>query len=97
MRLRFSFPVGETERHTVDCSFAQFWGNLTISVDCKPVIREWRVLPPRSLTREYRFTVGHTEAHEILIVKEQKRLYGGARPQICRVFIDGNPAGVYSS
>ena len=49
MRLRFSFLVGVSERHQVDFSFAQFWGYLTISVDGKRVIRDWRVLPPVSL------------------------------------------------
>ena len=97
MRLRFSFPVGETERHTVDFSFAQFWGYLTISVDGKAVIREWRVLPPRRLTREYRFTVGDEERHDVVVVKDQKRFYGGFRPHTFRVFIDGSAAGVYSS
>lgn len=96
VRLDFSFPVGESERHTVHFSFDQFWGWLTINVDGQPVIRDWRVLS-FSLTKEYRLTVGEKERHGVVIAQHRQLAFAGFRSQTCRVFIDGTPAGEYSS
>ena len=96
VRLEFSFPVGESERHTVHFSFDQNWGWLTISVDAKPVIRDWRLISFR-LTKVYRFTVGDKEPHDVVIAKERKLVGAPFRTQTCRVFIDGTAAGEYSS
>jgi hypothetical protein len=96
MRLEFTFPVGESERHIVHFSFDQSWGFLTISVDGNPVIRDWRLIS-FSLTKQYRLTVGEKERHDVVIVKERKLVGAPLRSQTCRVFIDGTPAGEYSS
>ena len=96
VRLDFSFPVGESERHMVHFSFDQFWGSLSISVDGKPVVRDWRFLS-FNLTKEYRFIVGDKERHDIVIVQARKLAFAGFRSQTCRVFIDGTQAGLYSS
>jgi hypothetical protein len=95
MKLQFSFPVGETERHIVNFSFDQSWGFLTISVDGRPVIRDWRLISFR-LTKEYRFTVGERERHDVVIIKERKLVAAPLRIQVCRVFIDGIFIGEYS-
>jgi hypothetical protein len=95
MKLRFSFPVGETERHVVDFLFDQTWGFLTIRVDGKPIIRDWRLISIR-LTKEYRFTVGEKERHDVVIVKERKLVAAPIRSQTCRVFIDGTFRGEFT-
>jgi len=96
MKLEFTFSVGQSEPHMVHFSFDQAWGFLTISVDGKPVIKDWRLIS-FSLTKQYRFTVGEKERHDVVIVKERKLVGAPLRSQTCRVFIDGTPAGEYSS
>jgi hypothetical protein len=94
MKLEFKFAVGQREPHIVHFSFDQAWGFLTISVDDKPVIKDWRLIS-FSLSKRYRFTVGETEKHDVVIIKERKLVAAAVRSQICRVFIDGAPAGEY--
>jgi len=96
MKLEFSFDVGESERHTVHFYFDQWSGFLTISVDGKRVIRDWRLIS-FGLTKSYRFSVGDTERHDVVIVKERKLVGAAFRSQICRVFIDSKPAGEYTA
>ena len=86
--MRFSFEVGEKERHRVDFSFNQFWGNLNISVDGVAVQRDFRLLSLQ-LVKRYEFTVGQQELHQIAIEKERKLLFAGLRKQKYRVFVDG--------
>jgi hypothetical protein len=95
MKLEFSFPVGDAERHIVNFSFDQAWGFLTISVDAVPVIRDWRLISFR-LTKEYRFTVGVRERHDVAIIKERKLVAAPVRTQVCKVFIDGTFVSEYS-
>jgi hypothetical protein len=96
MKLEFTFSVGQSGPHMVRFSFDQAWGFLTISVDGKPVIKDWRLISFR-LTKQYRFTVGEKERHDVVIVKERKLVGAPLRLQICRVFVDGTQAGEYSS
>ena len=76
-------------------SFDQAWGFLTISVDGKPIIRDGQLIS-LSLTKQDRFTVGEKERHDLVIVKEWKRVGAPLRSQICRVFVDRTQAGEYS-
>jgi hypothetical protein len=94
--LEFTFSVGQSEPHMVHFSLDQAWGFLTISVDGKPVIKDWRLISS-SLTKQYRFRVGEKEPHDVVIVKERKLVGALLRSQICRVSIDGTPAGEYSA
>jgi hypothetical protein len=96
VKLDFSFPVGTGEQHTVHFSFDQVWGFLTIRVDGKPVVRAWPFIS-FSLSQQYRLTVGEQERHDVLIIKERQLVFAGFRAQVCRVFVDGVPAGEYSS
>jgi hypothetical protein len=96
MKLEFSFDVGNAERHTVDFAFDQWSGFLTISVDGKRVIRDWRLIS-FGLTKTYRLTVGEAERHDVVIVKGRKLVGATFRAQVCRVFIDGNPAGEHTA
>ncbi|HEY8814155.1 MAG TPA: hypothetical protein VIP57_03520 [Candidatus Dormibacteraeota bacterium] len=96
MKLEFTFSVGQSEPHVVHFSFDQAWGFLIISVDGKPVIKDWRLIS-FSLSKQYRFTVGEKERHDVVIIKERKLVAAAVRSQVCRVFIDGTFAGEYGS
>ena len=95
-RLDFEFEVGESERHRVHFSFDQFWGTVRISVDGRRVIRDFRLFS-LSTTKRYRLTVGDQERHEVVIEKTRPLMAAGLRAQVCRVFVDGHPAGEYTS
>jgi hypothetical protein len=95
-RLEFDFEVGATERHRVYFYFDQFWGNVKIEVDGKRVIRDFRFISFRTRKR-YRFSVGETERHDVVIEKSRKLVIAGARQQVCRVFVDGNLVGEHGS
>jgi hypothetical protein len=85
--MHFTFEVGEREKHTVSFHFNQMWGNLKITVDEKPVIRDFRILSLKTVTK-YEFPVGDTEPHKVVIEKERKLLLAGYRKQMYRVLID---------
>jgi hypothetical protein len=46
-------------------------------------------------TRKYRFTIGERERHDVIIEKTRRMVAAGLRPTVCRVYVDGAPAGVY--
>ena len=94
--LDFEFEVGEAERHRVHFHWNQFWGISEIDVDGRKVIRKVRPFG-FAITSRYRFTVGERERHEVLIEKKRPLLYAGFRPQVVRVFIDGQFVSEYTS
>lgn len=92
--MQFSFMVGVNEKHQVDFSFDQTWGNLEIRVDGQPAVKDFRMLSLR-LTKRYEFIVGVNERHQVVIEKRRKLFLAGLRPQTYRIFIDGNLAQTY--
>ena len=92
--MEFEFQVGSQERHHVRYSFDKTWGRWSISVDGKQ-IKGGRHLFSVTPTRRYRFTVGEAERHDVVIEKTRKMVAAGVRPMVCRVFVDGTPAGVF--
>lgn len=88
--MKFSFDVGQQERHRVDFSFNQFFGNLSIHVDGVAVRLDFRFLS-LNLVKRYEFPVGQQERHHVVIEHERKLLFAGFRPQKYRVFVDGQP------
>jgi hypothetical protein len=84
------------ERHTVEFSFDQMWGPLSIRVDGQRVIRDWRLVSV-SRTKTYRFMVGTGEPHEVVIEKVRPLVLAGFRGQLCKVTVDGQAAGEYST
>jgi hypothetical protein len=44
-----------------------------------------------------RFSVGGREQHEVVIERTRPLVVAGFRPQVFRVYVDGQPAGDYSS
>lgn len=94
--MEFEFDVGEAERHRVHFFFDQFWGTVRIEVDGRLVIRDFRLFS-LTTTKRYRFSVGEQEHHEVVIEKTRPLMVAGLRPQVCRVYVDGQPAGEFSS
>lgn len=86
--MQFSFTVGVNEQHRVDFSFDQFYGNLEIKVDGQPALKDFRMFS-FSLTKRYELKVGVNEQHHVLIEHRRKLFLAGVRPQLYRVFIDG--------
>ena len=86
--MKFSFEVGEHERHRVGFSFNQFWGQVEILVDGESVRRDLALFS-LNLVRRYAFTVGAAERHDVVIEKERKLFLAGLRAQKYRVFVDG--------
>lgn len=85
--MELEFEVGHREKHHVAFSFNKFWGNLAISVDGSPVVRDLRVYSI-TLTKSYSFRVGANEAHDVRIEKDRALLLAGARRQPVRAYVD---------
>ena len=85
--MKFTFQVGEGEKHQVTFHFNQLVGNLKITVDQKPVVRDFRIASLK-LVKTYAFPVGNAERHNVRIEKERKLLLAGFRKQRYRVFVD---------
>jgi hypothetical protein len=86
--MELGFVVGYQERHQVVWSFNKFWGVARIYVDGVQVLRKIEMFSVK-LVKEYQIQVGQNETHVVMVTKERKLFYGGFRPQICRVFVDG--------
>lgn len=80
--------LGQHERHQVEFWFDKFWGDLSITVDGKPVVRDLRLLSVK-LTKTYDLTVGDREVHDVRIEKDRALMFAGARAQPVRAYVDG--------
>jgi hypothetical protein len=73
--MKFSFEVGEAEKHRVEFNFNQLCGTLLISVDDKPIHRATRFLN-EPVHEVFDFIVGNTERLPVRIEKKRKPLFG---------------------
>ena len=73
--MKFSFEVGEIEKHQVEFKFNQLYGTLLISVDQMPIRRVTRLLN-EPIQEIFDFTVGNTERWPVRIEKRRKPLFG---------------------
>jgi hypothetical protein len=73
--MKFSFEVGQAEKHRVDFNFNQLCGTLLISVDNKPIRRATRLLN-EPVHEVFDFMVGNTERLPVRIEKKRKPLFG---------------------
>jgi len=55
---QFEIVVGHVEQPRVAFTYDQWGGRVTINVDGRRVVRDWRDLLPFSYTREWRIRVG---------------------------------------
>ncbi|TVX96230.1 hypothetical protein [Cohnella terricola] len=86
--MKFSFDVGINEKHRVDFSFNQFWGNLSICVNGKKLIKDFIIISV-SLTKTYNLEIGVEERHKVKIEKTRKLFFAGLRKTKYKVYIDG--------
>ena len=86
--------VGVNEKHQVDFSFDQTWGNLEVRVDGQPAVKDFRLLS-LWLTKRYELTFGENEKHHVAIEKKRKLFLAGLRPMQYRIFIDGHLVQTY--
>jgi hypothetical protein len=73
--MKFSFEVGELEKHRVEFNFNQLCGTLLIRVDNKPVHRATRLLN-EPVHEVFDFMVGDAERWPVRIEKRRKPLFG---------------------
>ena len=73
--MKFSFEIGELEKHQVEFNFNQLYGTLLISVDQMPIRRVTRLLN-EPIQEIFDFTVGNTERWPVRIEKRRKPLFG---------------------
>jgi hypothetical protein len=73
--MKFSFEVGELEKHHVEFNFNQLYGTLLIRVDNKPVRRATRLLN-EPIHETFDFVVGNAERWPVRIEKRRKPLFG---------------------
>lgn len=73
--MKFSFEVGEVEKHHVEFNFNQLCGTLLIRVDSQPVHHATRLLnePAHEV---FDFMVGNLERWPVRIEKRRKPLFG---------------------
>lgn len=90
----FEFEVGESEKHLVDFTWGQWWGDARISVDGREVLRERHPFGLKTVKR-YEVTVGESETHEVVIEKTRPLLVAGFRKQAFRAFVDDVQVGEY--
>lgn len=86
--MQLTFEVGEKERHEVLFAFDKIWGGLSISVDGRKVIRDFRLFS-LSTVKTYELEVGDRETHHVRIDKHRKVLAAGLREQPVKAYVDG--------
>jgi hypothetical protein len=87
--MKFTFEVGETEKHVIEFNFNQLLGSLLISVDQKPVYQSKRLFN-EPVHEVYNFMIGSKERAAVRIEKCRKSLFGHRN----RVFVDNRLARV---
>lgn len=91
--MRFAFEVGDAEKARVEFYRNPWVGTMRITADGQQVA----FVDPAQLSthfdfrwvKRYMFVVGRTERHEVTIEHERPTLLGGLRPNMYRVFVDG--------
>jgi hypothetical protein len=91
--MQFTLEIGDKEKSTIEFSRNWFTGAMTILVDGQRVAHQSPLSPAThfsgTLKRHYEFEAGKTEKHKVVLEKERPLLFAGGRPQIYRVFVDG--------
>lgn len=82
-----TFPVGEPPQ-TVEFSWDQMWGRLSITVDGQSVVNTVQMFSV-STVKTYEFEVGDEPRHQVRIEKHRARFFAGFRPQPVYAFVDG--------
>jgi hypothetical protein len=92
--VEFEFDVGSSEKHHVSFAWGQAWGEASVNVDGREVLREKHPFGIKKI-RRYEVPVGDSEVHSVVIEKQKPVLAGGVRKQTFRVLVDGDLLGEY--
>jgi hypothetical protein len=90
----FEFPVGQKETHKVHFRFDGNQGWQVIDVDGEVIVNE-REGFSLGLAKPYRFQVGTSEPHNVVIERRRELMATGHRPQTCRVWVDDQFVGLH--
>ncbi len=82
---KYSFMVGESEKHSVNVNWSKLMKHVRIEVDGEPVVNEPNFSPA---VKKYAFEVGETEKHKVEVSA------GMLSP--LEVIIDGKPLKQHS-
>jgi hypothetical protein len=91
----FTFTVGQNERHEIRYWRSNWSGRMRITVDGIPTVRKFEVVG-FPLTKNYKFRTGHTECHDLMIVKTRPLLVAWMRSQPVQAFVDGTLVATHS-
>ena len=81
--MKFCIEIGTVEKHTIEFTFNQLFGRLSIKVDNREVKKsQWLFNEP--LAETYDLNVGERENIAVRIEKHRKPLFGNR----CRVFLN---------
>lgn len=81
--MRFSFEIGEVEKHSVEFDFNQLLGRTRIRVDGREIQRNRRLFS-EPLHQDYEFSVGEKDDFVVRIEKERGIIFSSKY----RVFIN---------
>jgi hypothetical protein len=85
--MKFSFEVGNEEKHSISFEYDRKWGKLFILIDGREAIKDI-IIASFTLTKQYTFYVGIQERNKIVIEKERKLFFAGFRKQKYRIYVN---------
>ena len=88
--MKFSFDLGQVEKHRLEYSFNQLLGRLDIKVNSQPICHSVRLFNEPVL-EVFDFHVGHFERASVRIEKLRKPLFGHCN----RLYVDNRLTRVY--
>ena len=90
VNVKFSFDLGQVEKHRLEYSFNQLLGRLDIKVNSQPVRQSVRLFNEPVL-EVFDFHVGHIERSSVRIEKHRRPLFGHCN----RLFVNNRLMRVY--
>jgi hypothetical protein len=90
--MRFTFPVGDIDKHLIEFNFNQLCGTLVIRMDNQPVFRATRFFN-EPVQNVYQFVIAGLEKSEVRIEQRRKPLFG----HHSRVFVNNRLINVFDS
>lgn len=91
--MRFTLEIGEKEKHRIDYYRNCFFGTERLRADGRIVLSRSAFSASTHvnfrLSTRREFSIGAAEPHEVVFETQRPRLFGGFRPHIYRIFVDG--------
>jgi hypothetical protein len=91
--MKFTIEVGDETKARIDFSRDWLTGTMLVFVDGEKQVLQSPYSPSTHfsfrLIKRYEFSVGEAEPHQVVLEKERPLLFAAFRPQIYRLFVDG--------